>query len=81
MLSMTKENDSYSNLCRIKYIICKSMRRMKPSKDLFELGKFPGLVVSVEDSWSERWSLDMGSNPSITQKLDGKKMSEKVMKK
>ena len=49
------------------------------------LGKLPpGLVVNVEDSRSEPWSLDMGLNRGITLKLDGKMdhlMAEKVTKK
>ena len=28
-------------------------------------GKPPGLVVNVEDSRSEPWSLDVGSNPGL----------------
>jgi hypothetical protein len=26
----------------------------------------PGLVVNVEDSWSEHWSFDVRSNPGFT---------------
>jgi len=36
------------------------------------VGKLPGLVVNVEDSRSEPWSLDVGSNTGFTKKLDGK---------
>ncbi len=35
-------------------------------------GKPYGLVVTAEDSQSEPWPLDMGSNPGFTQKLNGK---------
>jgi len=34
--------------------------------------KAPGLVVNIEELQSELWSLDVGSNPGFTQKLDGK---------
>ncbi len=34
-------------------------------------GKLPGLVVSVKDSMSETWSLDVSSIPGYTKKLDG----------
>jgi hypothetical protein len=49
------------------------------------IGKLPGLVVNVEDSRSEPWSLDVGSNPGFTKTLDEKMdhhlMAEKVTKK
>ncbi len=35
------------------------------------LGKLPGLVVNVEDSQSEPWSLDVSSIPGFALKLDG----------
>ncbi len=35
------------------------------------LGMLPGLVVNVEDSQSEPWSLDVSSIPKFALKLDG----------
>jgi hypothetical protein len=34
-------------------------------------GKLPGLVVNVEDSQSEQWSLDVSSIPGFAYELDG----------
>ncbi len=36
--------------------------------------KPPGLVVNAENSQSEKWSSDVGSNPNFTFKLMEKKM-------
>jgi len=53
------------------------------SKVNYHVGKLPGLVVNIEDSQSEPWPLDVGSNPGFTKKLHEKMdhlMAEKLIK-